>query len=267
MTSKDPVKTAARTLDLFEAFARARAPLSLTELAQRIDSPISSCHALVRTLQARGYVYMLDQRKRVYPTKRLYAIADIIARHDPLLDKLLPLLEALMRKTGETVLLGKRQGDGIRYLEVVEGQHTVRYAARPGDAKPLYSSAVGKAMLGQLEDGELHQLVENLAMPQVTEHTITEAEALCADIAAGRERGYFQTRGENVADVMALSIARSVLNETLGIALAGPTSRMDANKQAYLKALWETGQAFEALDAELSGRTAELTSLDVMPAP
>jgi hypothetical protein len=32
---------------------------------------MSSCHALVRTLQFRGFVHILDERKRVYPTKRL----------------------------------------------------------------------------------------------------------------------------------------------------------------------------------------------------
>ena len=85
MAGQDAVKTAARTLDLLEAFAKARGPLSLTEIAQRINTPISSCHSLVRTLQARGYVYVLDNRKRVYPTKRLLAVANAIARHDPLL--------------------------------------------------------------------------------------------------------------------------------------------------------------------------------------
>ena len=53
----DPVKAAARALDLFEAFSEAQRPLTLTELAQRIGAPMSSCHALVRTLRARGYLY------------------------------------------------------------------------------------------------------------------------------------------------------------------------------------------------------------------
>ena len=75
MPPQDPVKTAARTLDVFEVFAAARGPLTLTELAARLGSPLSSCHALVRTLQSRGYVYILDERKRVYPTKRLLLLA------------------------------------------------------------------------------------------------------------------------------------------------------------------------------------------------
>jgi IclR family acetate operon transcriptional repressor len=60
---------------LFEAFADAGGPLSLTEISQRISVPISSCHSIVRTLQIRGYVYVIEERKRIYPTKRLLGIA------------------------------------------------------------------------------------------------------------------------------------------------------------------------------------------------
>ena len=58
MSERDPVKGASRTLDLLEVFTEAQAPMSLTELAQRTGIPLSSCHALVRTLQTRGYLYV-----------------------------------------------------------------------------------------------------------------------------------------------------------------------------------------------------------------
>ena len=57
------MKTADRTLDVFEAFAEAKRPLSLSEIARMIDSPVSSCHGL-RTLQKSGYMYALDVRRR-----------------------------------------------------------------------------------------------------------------------------------------------------------------------------------------------------------
>ena len=58
------MKTADRTLDIFEAFAEAKRPLSLSEIARMIDSPVSSCHGLLRTLQKSGYMYALDVRRR-----------------------------------------------------------------------------------------------------------------------------------------------------------------------------------------------------------
>jgi DNA-binding IclR family transcriptional regulator len=253
MADKEPVKTAARTLDLFEAFAKARGPLSLTELANRIGSPISSTHALVRTLQARGYVYVLDQRKRVYPTKRLLTIAQSIAHHDPILERLSPILTCLQKATGETVILGKRQAEWITYLDVVEGQHTLRYAADPGDTKPLHSSAIGKAMLGILDDAELDRLLNQIELSRITDQTITNPAALHADLKAGRSCGYFITRGENVADVMAISIAQLIADEPYGIAVAGPVARIEARFDACVAALRDAAAALDRLDGQLRG--------------
>ncbi len=253
MSGQDLVKAAARTLALFEVFARTRAPMSLTELAQQMKSPISSCHALVRTLQARGYVYVLDERKRVYPTKRLAVIAQAIAAHDPVIERLSPILRRLQNVTGETVLMGKRQGDAVTYLEVIEGVHTIRYAAQPGDTKPLHSSAIGKAMLGALDEQEHRRLLQRLKLPRVTDRTITDPEDLRAQIAASRRRGYFVTRGENVPDVMAIAIARQINDQPYGIAIAGPIARIEARFDVCVTALMDAGAAIDRLETRLRG--------------
>ena len=252
---KDPVKTAARTLDVFEVFAAVKGPLTLTELAARLGSPVSSCHALIRTLQLRGYVYILDERKRVYPTSRLLMLAQQIAQNDPVRDRIGPVLAALQADTGETVILGKRQANAVVYLDVMESRQTIRYAANPGDVKPLHSSAIGKAMLGVLSDTELASLLRKLPLTPITVNTIGTANGLILDIVRGRQRGFFITRGENVPDVMAIAIARSVGEESYGIAVAGPIARIEAHADGIVAALTTAGAAMSRIDQELRGRT------------
>ena len=93
--ARDGVKTALRTLDVFEAFRTAKTPLSLTELARVIGSPVSSCSALIQTLKGEGYLYHPGNGRKLYPTRRLLEQAQEIARHDPLIQRLLPALAAL----------------------------------------------------------------------------------------------------------------------------------------------------------------------------
>jgi DNA-binding IclR family transcriptional regulator len=222
---KTPVKSADRALDVFEAFRLRQRPLSLSEIAEAIGAPASSCHGLIRTLESRGYLYEAG-RRLLYPTRRLYDVARDIMAHDPVLERVEPELARLRDATRETVILGKRQDDGVVYLDVLEGPHTIRYSAAPGEVKPLHSSAIGKAMLGSLPEDELERLLPQLDLARVTENTLTTANRLAKDIAAGRDLGYFVTRGENVADVMAVA-ANLVLNgEPYGIAVAGPIQRM-----------------------------------------
>ena len=240
------VSAAGRTLDIFELFGLAREPLSLTELAKRISVPTSSCHAIVRTLQQRGYLYSVSRRKEIYPTKRLLDLAQAIVAHDPFLERIAPLLLRLRDETGETVIFGKRQRDAVLYLEVIEGAHTVRYTARPGEYKPLHSSAIGKAVLAQLDAAALQTWLAAQRLPAVTPNTITKPQRLRADLQAGRKRGYFVTRGENVADVMAVAAGISINGDAFGIAVAGPLQRMSAELDRHAQALAKTRRAIVA---------------------
>src|SRR3546814_1769741 len=139
------VKTAVRTVDLFELFAKSKAPLTLSEIARGLSAPQSSCFNLVRALEARGFLYSIGGNKRLYPTGKLFDIAQAIAEYEPAIPRLEPLLEKLRDATNETAILGTRQGDRVIYLAVAEGQQTSRYMSRAGELKPNHASAIGKA--------------------------------------------------------------------------------------------------------------------------
>jgi DNA-binding IclR family transcriptional regulator len=215
-----------RILDVIEAFSERRTPLVLTELAAQIGAPKSSCFELVQVLKKRGYLYALGRRRGFYPTRRLFTHAKIIVENDPLLGRLDGMVKNLRNVTGETVIVGKRQDDEVVYLDVAEGLHTIRYSATAGDCKPLHSSAIGKAMLGQLDERQLAALLDRMPLEKITPETIVDRGALESDIASGRRHGYFVTRGENVADVMACARAIDFAGVSYGIAVAGPLHRM-----------------------------------------
>lgn len=227
--TKVAVTAVERVLDIVEAFRSARRPLSLTELAELIGTPKSSCHAIVGTMVARGYLYTLSRPRALYPTRRLHDLSREILQFDPFLERAMPLLERLRDQSQETVIFGKRQADAVVYLQVVPGPHSIRYSASPGELKPLHSSAIGKSILGSLKDAELRKLLDQLPLTAVTDATLVDREALLEDIASSRLRGYYVTRGENVADVWAVAASLLVNGETLSVAIAGPRHRMETN--------------------------------------
>ncbi len=243
------VKSAGRTIDLFEAFAKAQVPLSLSEIARALDAPASSCFNLVRALEARGYLYAV-QPKRLYPTRKGYETARAIAVGEPWIERLQSMLTSLGNTTRETIILGKRQGARAIYLDVIEGPQTIRYSARVGDLKPLHSSSIGKALLGMLDRVELAELVKTLPLNRVTDATITDRKKLIADLEQSRRRGYFTTAGENVPDVMAVAVSVRLDSEAYGIAIAGPIHRMRENFRKHVAALKATSSAIAALSRE-----------------
>jgi IclR family transcriptional regulator, acetate operon repressor len=223
------VTAIARVIDIFEAFQTSQRPLSLTELADAVGVPKSTCHAIVSTLTARGYLYTLSRPRALYPTRRMFDVmADVVGK-DPFIERATPVLERLRDATRETVILGKRQGDTVIYLQVIEGLHSIRYSAKPGEFKPLHSSSIGKALLGSLKEPEMRAWLKERALPAITANTKTEHEALVRDILDSRKLGYFVTRGENVSDVWAVAAFLTVNNETVAVAVAGPQHRIEAN--------------------------------------
>ncbi len=252
------VKSADRALAVLEVFSDLGKPLSLSELARLTGTPISSCHGLLHTLKQRGYLYALQGSRQFYPTKRLQQMALAIARHDPILAHLVPHMQALRDATGETIILGKNHDNNVIYLEVMEGTSTVRYTAQAGEQKPLYSSAIGKALLAHLDPHMLTQTIATLPLIRVTDNTITSVRKLRADIKLTRQRGYSLTRGENVSDVMAIAIAIDLGGgqDPVGLAVAGPLQRMQDKLEQQIEALRAAesrlGEAGFATTGELS---------------
>lgn len=229
-----------RVIDIFEAFQASERPLSLTDLAEAADIPKSTCHAIVSTLTARGYLYTFNRPRAFYPTKRMYDVAQDILAKDPFIEHVTQVLERLRDSTRETVILGKRQGDSTIYLQVIEGLHSIRYSAKPGEFKPLHSSSIGKALLGSLKERDLRAWLEGQQLAAITPATKTDPEALIQEILESRKAGYFVTRGENVSDVWAVATFLTINNETLGVAVAGPKHRLEGNVAECAKLLVAT---------------------------
>ncbi len=244
------MKAAGRALDVFEAFGDLGRPLTLTELSRQIEVPASSCFALIQTLLARGYLYSAGRRRAYYPTKRMLAQARSIAANDPLAARLADMMHELRDATGETVIMGKGQGRQVIYLDLVESPQTVRYATTVGALKPLHSSAMGKALLGWLDDEALARTLDELPLPAITSRTVTSRRALEAEITVSRSRGWYMTRGENVMDVMAVATTVVVGDEPIGITVAGPIHRMDVHYGAHARSLVDACRSLEAPSLE-----------------
>jgi DNA-binding IclR family transcriptional regulator len=234
------VRTADRTIQLFEAFADRGEPMTLSELARLLKIPTSTCFGLMRTLQARGYLYEVGGRRTFYPTSRWLVKARAIERNDPIQDQMQPYLDKLRNATGETVVLSKLLGEQVLYLSVTDGSHAVRYTANVGDLKPLNTTSSGKALLSAVPGPERILLLSRTRTASGTRLSAAQRAQLSQEIDAMAKRGWFVGRGENVIDVMGVAAPVYVGGDSLAVGIAGPMSRMEPKLQAHGKQLLAT---------------------------
>lgn len=237
------IRTVESALQMFEAFAEHGKPLTLSELSRLLEIPTSTCFGLMRTLEARGYLYEVGGRKTFYPTARWLMKAREIEKHDPILELIRPYLEKLRDSSEETVVLSKRLGDAVVYLDVVESKQTIRYTAEVGELKSLNLTSSGKALLASMLDREREAQILRLHSVGGARLTSPQRTQLTADIGRAAKSGWFVGRGETSMDVMGAAVPVRFAGDVFAIAIAGPLPRMDPRLAAHAKQLLAAAKA------------------------
>ncbi|QCC05143.1 IclR family transcriptional regulator [Cupriavidus necator H16] len=247
---------------VFELFAKERRELSNSDMARLLSVPESSSSDLLHTLHMLGYLMRTPLTRRFYPTGRLFEAARQISSNDPLTAAAQETVEEVARKTGETTYLGIRERSVARIVATVPSRHALRYTAEVGERYGLHSSAFGKALLGFMPREDMLADVSQLNLKRVTPRTLDTVDAVVANIDLGRERGWYQTRGESGVGVCALAVSGCLSGRVVGLSVAGPTERMEENHDAYLAVLLEvrdvllTHEPFPAPKASRPDRAA-----------
>ncbi len=241
-------KIVERTLDFIELFAAQGRPLALSDISRLLKIPISSCHDVVQSLQTRGYITEITPRGGYYPTMRLHALANQIARNDPLAQRAQQLLMALRDQLDETVSLGKATSplNGM-HLMVFESANPLRFLNTPGSAiKSLYATSAGKVLLGALESAAFEAWLEQTKLTPMTPKTILSKPQLRSAIAEGRNRGWYRNDEESAPGVTTIGASFDWLRVTYFVTVAGPTQRMipdmERNVEALIKTCEQLGQ-------------------------
>jgi DNA-binding IclR family transcriptional regulator len=141
-------QTLSRGIRLLEQLADARRPLTIDELAERVDLHRSVTYRLLRTLEDHGLVSR-DAAGAVRLGTGLAALAAGVAAD--LQAEALPELTAAANDLGMTCFLVVLDHDECVTLASVEPRHAVTAVAqRPGSRHPVTRGAPGRAILAQL---------------------------------------------------------------------------------------------------------------------
>jgi len=183
------VKSADRVMAVLDLIGD-QGSLSFPEIVAELKLPKSSAHALLRTMEERHYLRH-DLTSGSYRLgSRIWDLARSRHELEDLRALVKPLMNDLVDRTGETVQLATLEDLTAVYLDLAESPHPVKLTSRVGARLPAHTSAIGKALLAELDRDELERRLTGAELERLTEHTITEAPALIAELETTRRRGY-----------------------------------------------------------------------------
>src|SRR6185312_13350906 len=101
----------------------------------------------------------------------------------------------LYEATHETVHLGVLVGSHVLYIDKISGRYSSPVATQIGTRKPMYCTALGKAILAFSPPELLASLLRE-PLTRYTAHTISTPEALLRELAEVRKAGVAYDREE-----------------------------------------------------------------------
>lgn len=216
-----------KTLDILEALWRLEGA-GVTAVTEEVDMPKSTVHAHLSTLRDKGYVLQAGGEYRL--SLRFLTFGEYVKHAEPLYEIARDPVEDLAARTGERVYCTTHQNGLGAVLCVGEGERSLNSDISVGTHMYMHTSAAGKAILAHLPDEQVDEILETWGLPGYTDRTITTREELEAELAAVREAGVAENRGEYRPGVYAVAAPIEAQEGTVhgAIALAGPEKRLES---------------------------------------
>ena len=231
------IQSVDRAIDLLLAVAAAvPADASVPALSRTCGLNRATAWRLLKTLQARGMVTVDGATGRYSLGLTALELANA-AGPDAVIAVAHPVLEQTCAQTGETASLAMPGMGGLTYIDEVTPS-AVLTASWLGRSVPLHATSTGKALLAFLPPGEVRRVLAD-DLRAFTDSTITTSDALAAELAATRARGYGTCAGE--LESALYGVSAPVLDRTgrplAVLSIWGPQDRVTEQRFAELGAV------------------------------
>lgn len=244
------IPTNLRLLLVLEEIARLGVPVTPTEINATLGLPKPTIHRLFATLEDEGFLQRDLDGRSYAPGPRLRTLAGGILSSLRIRTARQAILQRLSQEIGETCNIALPDRDAMIYLERVETQWPLRIQLPIGTRVPFYCTASGKMYLSTLAPGHLLRYLSATDLAARTPNTLTDPDALLAEIQHVRDQGYSLDREEFMQDMIALAVPIRDANDRLMATLAfhAPTQRFSIERALdHLDAMQEAAAELSKL--------------------
>lgn len=241
----EPVRVLVKAMAVLELLAQSPEPLSLGEIATKLELNKSTCYRILDTLAAGGFAER--------PSSGLYRlgigafrIGAAMNRHMDVRERALPAMRRLFRVTGETVFLLVRRDNEAVCVERLDGRYATAHTLLIGGSLPLHTGAGPRLLLAAMSDGDRKAYLDGAFAKAVggSEEARTRLADQLDDI---RSAGYAVSDDDVEVGVRAISApVRNLDGEVIAaLSISGLTAHLpDSELAANVELL--TGAAQEA---------------------
>lgn len=214
------------TFAVLETMTEMGGTAGVTELSNRLDLPKSTVFKHLNTLTMLGY---LERDGRAYVLgMRVADLGQHVLSKTDLYFAAKTQVDKISNLTNATAgLVAENSGCAVDLYWASDLSGPTREI---GTLKYLHCSAAGKAILAQLSDAEVEEILDEHGLPAQTDNTIVIADQLLAELDRVRERGIAFERGEQYPDINSVAVPLSDSNERAALYVMGNAERLSSKR-------------------------------------
>jgi DNA-binding IclR family transcriptional regulator len=217
-----------KTISILEMLASSRAGLSLPEIVKKSGFPKSSIHCILVTLQRENYLYRNEATGRYMFGMKLFSLANMALSGLQLREQAAPFLYALMQQTKLTTHMAILEQSEAVLIMKIDAPGVCRLATWIGKRMEVHCTGLGKALIANLPEQRLNDLLKDRGLPRHNENTIASVKRLKDDLAQAVKRGYAIDDEEDEIGLRCIGVP--VFDHTdsvsAAISIAGTTSQI-----------------------------------------
>lgn len=185
----DLIRSVSRALRVLEAVGQLPRGLTVKQIARRCELTTATTYHLIRTLAYEGYVIRREDGTYVVGLEIADRFRELVAAFRGPAGVVEALRQAAA-ETGYSHYLGTFVGGRVVVASMAEGPRSPYLEDLiPGFDEGAHATALGKALLSTLTHDQRRRYFKEWGMRPFTPATLTEPEALEADLIVGDRRG------------------------------------------------------------------------------
>jgi DNA-binding IclR family transcriptional regulator len=203
----------------------------VTEVAEELGIAPSTAHKYLSTLHNERFVVKEGDEYQV--GMRFLTVGGYAKHRNPAYEIAAQKIRSLADQTGERAQFVVAEHGRAIYTETIVLEPTaVMTDRRNGRVRYLHSSAAGKAILARYAESEVREVIDRWGLPAETENTITDPEALSAELDRVESDGVAFNDEESIEGLRSVGAAVTGTDgETVGaISVSGPANRLKGDR-------------------------------------
>lgn len=190
---------------ILDLLAHSKEPMGISDISGKLDLNKSTVFHIVHTLTDLNVLENQRDGKFVFGS-RFYILGNMAGKRSKLIQTAHPYLERINEKTKLSAFLGLRSDRQAILIDKVDSAYGIKLSSEIGMQMPILAGAGIKAMLAQIPDEELDEILGRTELKRYTPYSIVNRKVYKEEIQEVRTKGIAYDREEYIEGMVAFAI-------------------------------------------------------------